>query len=195
METSVKHTMHCSVSEAVCVVWLQILLANFLAQTEALMKGKTTEEARKELEASGLSGEALEKILPHKVSSTKEKCFPWLASQEWADCCHDNDIKLKPELERRPSGRVRKCSQQTMHTLESGALQWPSINTAARVFEMRVCTEDGACWYLFPCLTQVFQGNRPTNSIIFKKLTPYTLGALIGESKRCAWWLSCWYWN
>uniref|UniRef100_A0A4W6EAC3 Glucose-6-phosphate isomerase n=1 Tax=Lates calcarifer TaxID=8187 RepID=A0A4W6EAC3_LATCA len=45
----------------------KILLANFLAQTEALMKGKTTEEARKELEASGLSGEALEKILPHKV--------------------------------------------------------------------------------------------------------------------------------
>ncbi|XP_034381607.1 glucose-6-phosphate isomerase b [Cyclopterus lumpus] len=69
----------------------KILMANFLAQTEALMKGKTTEEAKKELEASGLSGEALEKILPHKV----------------------------------------------------------------------------------------FQGNRPTNSIIFKKLSPYTLGALI----------------
>lgn len=32
------------------------------------MRGKTTEEARKELEAGGLSGEALEKILPHKVS-------------------------------------------------------------------------------------------------------------------------------
>ncbi|XP_061525314.1 glucose-6-phosphate isomerase b isoform X2 [Phycodurus eques] len=69
----------------------KILVANFLAQTEALMRGKTTEEARKELEASGLTGEALEKILPHKV----------------------------------------------------------------------------------------FQGNRPTNSIIFKKLSPYTLGALI----------------
>jgi len=69
----------------------KILLANFLAQTEALMTGKTTEEAKKELAASGLSGEALENILPHKV----------------------------------------------------------------------------------------FQGNRPTNSIIFKKLTPYTLGALI----------------
>uniref|UniRef100_A0A669BPF8 Glucose-6-phosphate isomerase n=1 Tax=Oreochromis niloticus TaxID=8128 RepID=A0A669BPF8_ORENI len=69
----------------------KILLANFLAQTEALMKGKTTEEAKRELEASGLSGEALEKILPHKV----------------------------------------------------------------------------------------FQGNRPTNSIIFKKLNPYTLGVLI----------------
>lgn len=45
----------------------KILLANFLAQTEALMKGKTTDEARKELQASGLSGDALEKLLPHKV--------------------------------------------------------------------------------------------------------------------------------
>ncbi|CAB1339225.1 unnamed protein product [Coregonus sp. 'balchen'] len=68
-----------------------ILMANFLAQTEALMKGKTTEEARKELEAGGLTGEALETILPHKV----------------------------------------------------------------------------------------FQGNKPTNSIVFKKLNPFTLGALI----------------
>ncbi|XP_028665927.1 glucose-6-phosphate isomerase b [Erpetoichthys calabaricus] len=69
----------------------KILLANFLAQTEALMKGKTSEEARKELEGAGLSGEALEKLLPHKV----------------------------------------------------------------------------------------FEGNRPTNSIVFKKLTPFILGALI----------------
>ncbi|MGH0115208.1 UNVERIFIED_CONTAM: hypothetical protein FKN15_070728 [Acipenser sinensis] len=69
----------------------KILMANFLAQTEALMKGKTTEEARKELEGAGLSGEALEKLLPHKV----------------------------------------------------------------------------------------FEGNRPTNSIVFKKLSPFILGALI----------------
>ncbi|XP_036400182.1 LOW QUALITY PROTEIN: glucose-6-phosphate isomerase-like [Megalops cyprinoides] len=69
----------------------KILIANFLAQTEALMKGKTTEEAKKELEAAGFSGEALQKLLPHKV----------------------------------------------------------------------------------------FQGNRPTNSIIFEKLTPYVLGVLI----------------
>ncbi|KAK6294373.1 hypothetical protein J4Q44_G00352030 [Coregonus suidteri] len=69
----------------------KILMANFLAQTEALMKGKTTEEAKKELEAGGLTGEALETILPHKV----------------------------------------------------------------------------------------FQGNKPTNSIVFKKLNPFTLGALI----------------
>nr|CAC83782.1 phosphoglucose isomerase-2 [Danio rerio] len=69
----------------------KILLANFLAQTEALMKGKTTEEAKKELEAGGLSGDNLEKILPHKV----------------------------------------------------------------------------------------FQGNKPTDSIVFKKLSPFTLGVLI----------------
>merc|ERR1712055_507397 len=69
----------------------KILLANFFAQTEALMKGKTSGEARAELEKAGKSGEQLEKILPHKV----------------------------------------------------------------------------------------FQGNRPSNSIMVKKLTPFTLGALI----------------
>ncbi|XP_078256824.1 glucose-6-phosphate isomerase-like isoform X1 [Rhinoraja longicauda] len=69
----------------------KILLANFLAQTEALMKGKTEEEARAELQAAGMCGEALDRLVPHKV----------------------------------------------------------------------------------------FTGNRPTNSIIFKKLTPFMLGALI----------------
>ncbi|XP_061784303.2 glucose-6-phosphate isomerase-like [Nerophis lumbriciformis] len=76
---------------------LQILAANFLAQTEALMKGKTSEEARKELVASGLSGATLENLLPHKV----------------------------------------------------------------------------------------FEGNKPSDSIVFKKLTPFTLGALIGLDKKC----------
>ena len=44
-----------------------LLLANFLAQTEALMKGKTEDEARAELEASGMKGEALAALLPHKI--------------------------------------------------------------------------------------------------------------------------------
>ena len=44
-----------------------MLLANCLAQTEALMLGKTTEEARTELTAQGLSGAALESLLPYKV--------------------------------------------------------------------------------------------------------------------------------
>ncbi|XP_023372659.1 glucose-6-phosphate isomerase [Otolemur garnettii] len=69
----------------------KILLSNFLAQTEALMKGKSTDEARKELQAAGNNPEVLEKLLPHKV----------------------------------------------------------------------------------------FEGNRPTNSIMFTKLTPFILGALI----------------
>ena len=69
----------------------RILLSNFFAQTEALMKGKTEAEVRAELQASGLSGAALEKLVPHKV----------------------------------------------------------------------------------------FEGNRPTNSILFQKLTPRTLGSLI----------------
>lgn len=71
----------------------KILLANFLAQTEALMAGKTEAQAKNELEKSGLTGPALEKLLPHKV----------------------------------------------------------------------------------------FTGNRPTNSIIVKKVTPFILGSLIGE--------------
>ena len=43
------------------------LLANFFAQTEALMKGKTEEEAKAELEKEGLKGKDLEDLLPHKV--------------------------------------------------------------------------------------------------------------------------------
>ncbi|XP_063764335.1 glucose-6-phosphate isomerase a [Eleginops maclovinus] len=45
----------------------KILAANFLAQTEALMKGKTAEEAEKELQKAGVKGDALSKLLPHKV--------------------------------------------------------------------------------------------------------------------------------
>ncbi len=43
------------------------LLANFLAQTEALAFGRSKTEARAELAAQGLEGEALEALLPHKV--------------------------------------------------------------------------------------------------------------------------------
>jgi glucose-6-phosphate isomerase len=43
------------------------LLANYLAQTEALAFGKNAAEARAELERQGLEGEALEALLPHKV--------------------------------------------------------------------------------------------------------------------------------
>jgi len=42
-----------------------ILLANFFAQTEALMKGKNESEARAEL--AGKSAAEIEKLLPHKV--------------------------------------------------------------------------------------------------------------------------------
>ena len=45
----------------------KILLANFLAQTQALMLGKTKQEARAELQKQGLADKALEDLLPHKV--------------------------------------------------------------------------------------------------------------------------------
>lgn len=45
----------------------KILMANFLAQTQSLMLGKTKDEAREELVQQGLTGEALEALLPHKM--------------------------------------------------------------------------------------------------------------------------------
>eukprot|EP00301_Raphidiophrys_heterophryoidea_P023113 c7093_g1_i1.p1 GENE.c7093_g1_i1~~c7093_g1_i1.p1 ORF type:complete len:549 (+),score=146.76 c7093_g1_i1:53-1699(+) len=68
-----------------------ILMSNYFAQTEALMCGKTSDEARSELQSSGLSTAEVDELVPHKV----------------------------------------------------------------------------------------FEGNRPTNSLLFHKLTPYTLGALL----------------
>ena len=45
----------------------ELLLSNFLAQTEALMRGKNEGEVRSELARTGLSGDALEAALPHRV--------------------------------------------------------------------------------------------------------------------------------
>ncbi len=43
------------------------LMANFFAQTEALMRGKTAAEAETELRAQGLPEEQVQVLLPHKV--------------------------------------------------------------------------------------------------------------------------------
>ena len=43
------------------------LMANFFAQTEALMNGKTEAEAREELQSSGMDSDAIEKLVPFKV--------------------------------------------------------------------------------------------------------------------------------
>ena len=45
----------------------RLLLANGLAQAAALMRGKTSEEVRAELEARGVSGDALIAAIPHRV--------------------------------------------------------------------------------------------------------------------------------
>ena len=57
------------------LVYLQILLANFLAQTEALMRGKTRGEARTELIKSGITGDRLNSIVPHKVCMGTIICY------------------------------------------------------------------------------------------------------------------------
>lgn len=45
----------------------KILLANMLAQTKALMQGKTPLEVKHEMEAQGLSDEEIRVVLPHRV--------------------------------------------------------------------------------------------------------------------------------
>ncbi|MBV9949193.1 MAG: glucose-6-phosphate isomerase [Myxococcales bacterium] len=45
----------------------EVLLANFFAQTEALMRGKTPEEARAELEAQRLPRARVDALVPHKT--------------------------------------------------------------------------------------------------------------------------------
>jgi glucose-6-phosphate isomerase len=45
----------------------EVLLANYFAQTEALMRGKTPEEAKAELEAQKLSPERVAELVPHKT--------------------------------------------------------------------------------------------------------------------------------
>jgi glucose-6-phosphate isomerase len=45
----------------------EVLLANFFAQPEALMRGKTPEEARAELEAQGLARPRIDELVPHKT--------------------------------------------------------------------------------------------------------------------------------
>ena len=45
----------------------QKLISNFFAQTEALMNGKTEDEAQKELEKQGLPPEKISKLLPYKM--------------------------------------------------------------------------------------------------------------------------------
>ena len=44
-----------------------LLLANFFAQTEALMRGKTADEVRAEMRAQGKPDAEIERLLPHRV--------------------------------------------------------------------------------------------------------------------------------
>lgn len=57
------------------------LLANFFAQTEALMNGKTEQEAREELKAQGLSAKEIEKLAPFKVFEGNRPTNSFLVKQ------------------------------------------------------------------------------------------------------------------
>lgn len=69
--TCTSHDRFYDVSGRINCLPLQILLANFLAQTEALMRGKTRGEAREELLKAGVSGEKLNALIPHKVRGSQ----------------------------------------------------------------------------------------------------------------------------
>jgi glucose-6-phosphate isomerase len=45
----------------------RLLVANCLAQSEALMRGKTEDEAREELRQQGFSADAIDRLAPHKT--------------------------------------------------------------------------------------------------------------------------------
>jgi glucose-6-phosphate isomerase len=47
----------------------RILLANFFAQTEALMKGKTSAEVRAEMERAGAAPDTIDRVAPHRTFS------------------------------------------------------------------------------------------------------------------------------
>ncbi|KAK3711515.1 hypothetical protein QZH41_016429 [Actinostola sp. cb2023] len=78
----------------------KILLANFLAQTEALMKGKTLSEAKDELMKSGVTKDKLDLIAPHKVfkgnrptnSIVFEKLTPFILGFLIGKCCCKNGL-------------------------------------------------------------------------------------------------------
>ncbi|NOX08054.1 MAG: glucose-6-phosphate isomerase [Gammaproteobacteria bacterium] len=52
----------------------KVLLSNFFAQGEALMRGKTEAEARSEMEQAGLDEVRIEELLPHKVFPGNRPC-------------------------------------------------------------------------------------------------------------------------
>ena len=57
------------------------LMANFFAQTEALMRGRTAAEARAEMEAAGLAPERVEALVPHRTFPGNRPTTTLLAEQ------------------------------------------------------------------------------------------------------------------
>eukprot|EP00095_Tigriopus_kingsejongensis_P001417 maker-scaffold649_size119817-snap-gene-0.13 protein:Tk01417 transcript:maker-scaffold649_size119817-snap-gene-0.13-mRNA-1 annotation:"glucose-6-phosphate isomerase" len=68
----------------------KLLLCNFLAQTEALMKGKTAEVVEAELKASGKDAEAIKQIKPHKLGKQLAKAIEPELSDDKAVTSHDS---------------------------------------------------------------------------------------------------------
>jgi len=111
-----------------------ILIANFLAQTEALMRGKTAAEVRQELLAAGLSEEELGRLVPAKTfpgnrpSNSLQK--PWV---------HSLRSTSTKSLPREPSG----TSIPLIRWEWSWANSWPGKSN-------RNCGQKGGSVHMIP---------------------------------------------
>lgn len=82
-----------------------------------------------------------------------------------------------------PSEKIKKIlytQNITTERIDNKISWWLLIpNTWVKSDSIWHCNE---VMKIFIFFIQVFEGNRPSNSILFQKLTPFTLGLLIGKS-------------
>lgn len=124
------------------------------------MRGKSADVARAELVKSGMSQADIDHILPHKVSLWP--ISPVMFTSE----------KIK---------KILYIQNITTERIENKISWWLLIpNTWVKSDSIWHCNEVMIKIFIF--FIQVFEGNRPSNSILFQKLTPFTLGLLIGKS-------------
>ena len=131
------------------------------------MRGKTRGEARDELVKSGVTGEKLNMIIPHKVT-----CKTLLATVK--------DFKI-----------LSLCGY-----IFTFIYVYSCYKTKLRgMYVCRLCIILNGFWLCVrsvpsskyssianvTCFVQVFEGNKPTNSIVLQKITPFNLGMLIGR--------------
>ena len=145
------------------------------------MTGRGRNEARAGLEGSGMSKAEIDRILPHKVN-TSPPLLPQLSLGR--GCFGPGDVAVLMQTARCQSSKRRCKPPVPLHT-QAAVRLWGSLQPVAGLINSKdrkiVLSCQRLCVDRMCCVLQVFEGNRPSNSILFNKLTPLTLGALIGE--------------